>query len=1372
MVHILADSGAKLSCISDYQFRRLQPLLHLQSFPARHALVGANGAPLAAAQYTVLPLTANGQSFSWPFHIVPHLESGFLAGVDLLSRLGATIQLSPPRVDFPAPAPAPVAMMATTATHLAPLECTLMSVAFKHQHSFQPAPNMEAETLSLVNDLAPNVVPAAVASDQDGLACVLLTNPTVVPMSVAAGDVVGLAQPLTQLTPVAPVVPGDGVLRPRSPVRLSPQKRDQLLQLLQISSPPEFVDKYAALFVDFADVFSLSDTDLGRTSTYKHDIDLSSSNPVHVKQFRIPLAHEKFIQTRVKELQALNVISPSTSPYNTPIFAVPKKTLPHEPPKFRLIQDLRALNAVTKVDKHSICDVRTCLDRIGARKASVFSSLDLRSGYYQMELTDRSKPMTAFTVPPLGKFQWNVTTMGLTGAPASFCKLMEEVMRGLPQVLLYLDDLLIASASHEEHIQHLRECLLRLRQHGLKLNPEKSSFAANSVQYLGHTVSAAGITVGEHKFHAIKNFPEPSTRRRVQQFLGLANFFRHLIPHFQLRAGHLSELLKSDSPWKSGPLPPRAKHAFIALRQALTSNPVVAFPDPNKKFTLHCDAAAGDEANPGGLGAVLTQHTEKGPVAVAFASRALTAAEKKQSAFLLELQAVVWAMDHFSPYLKGQQFQVLTDHKPVVLLSKAHQKTLNRLHLKMHEFPCVVRYRPGPHNGAADALSRNPPASQPVSATSTLPLAPSLTVASIRDAQKTDPLCLAAAAFLHNPRNTRVPTGFAAYAHKLFYHDSVLFIKTPQGPRIVAPSSLRSRILQAAHCHPLGGHRGVHKSLSAVLAMYWWPGVANSVTTFVKHCPTCQETKDPPGFRSHKSSMHPLPIGKHPNSRVHADLFGPLKASSDGHKHVLVLTCAFSKFVRLVPLPDKSSTTVAQAILDHWVAVFGPMHTLVTDQGREFNNDLLKSLMAGLNVSYTTTSAIAPAVNGQAEIFNKWMASYLKAYISNTDPDWQQFLTPLALAYNSLVHSSTDRAPFEILFGRAPWLPALQDPQAHAFANAHAADYMAKLKTIWAETAQRLGTRQEEMMKQQKKSVAFTPSPGEIVLVHFPRSALPPGRVNPKLQPQWRQAVVLHQAAPATFVVRLISASSRGHPPSLVKMDRIKPLLPRTILPARLWFTNKEAMAVALLHALAAAARATCPPPAVAAQPKQATPKKASRQKPKHRRPAVSHLRLPLIPPELLQHQWQPLWARRNEQTPPRPRPLPPSPPGRPPKRFLSTPGTPPMPKRLNLAAQWGDDTQAAGDRRPVTFGQSSPGCNIPQRLDTIDPPRRPSTRAHPAPAPTTPPQSHPAARRVWFSLQNRPDPLRQVPYREEPSFFQRWFGARAPAPASESDSD
>ena len=1164
---MVADTGAKCSCISSAQVTQLEKQLGttFKRSPSTLQLVSASGDKLEARSLVHLPLQIESRFLVWPFQEVQNLESAPLAGVDLLRQLDAQMDWDKGVVRVPQPAE--IALVAAHDMEIAPLQAGLLRVTALQRNTSIRCPNVLGVCLP---DGDAEVYEGIVQTDYNAATTVSVPNHSSIRRLIHKGDIIAALEPTCEESwqnpkeainaimadTISPVYRPHSNQQQQQPQAAAahrpppPERARRLLHLLNIDAPAQHIAEYRDLLLQFHDVFSLDEMDIGQTSIMQHDIALKSDDPVHVKQFRVPLAQQQFIQKRIQELAELNLIEPSTSPYNTPMFAVPKKAMPGEPIKYRLIQDLRALNAVTKQDKHSICDVRACLDRIGARKATVFSSIDLRSGYYQMGLTERSRPLTAFTVPPMGKWQWRVTTMGLTGAPASFCKLMEEVMAGLDQVLLYLDDLLCASTSHQTHLPELRQCLVRLRRAGLKINPEKSNFGAASVQYLGHTVSKDGFTIGEHKFHAIKNFPEPTTPKKVRQFLGLASFFRQLIPSFQADAGHLTQLLTPAVAWRGGPLPPRAKHAFISLREKLLRRPVVAFPDPALPFTLATDAAVGDERNPGGLGAVLTQEVDGAPRVIAYAARSLKQNEKGYSAFVLELQAVLWAIEHFSAYLKHTHFTVLTDHKPVEKLSKANQKTLHRLHEKMNEYPCEIVYRQGLANVVADALSRNPPVKHPVAAAAAQG-------DHVAQAQKLHPVMQEAAKLLHDgaaltPPPPHWPKSLQRVADRLCLRQGLVAIADPQGlfeqARIVIPPAARDHILINAHSHRLAGHKGVEKTTDAVQRRFWWPQWRRQIADFVQQCPVCQSTKPPPGFpQQQQPSMHPIKPSDKPNFRVHADLFGPLNSSEQGNKWVLTMTDAFSKFVRLIPLPNKEAETVARAIFTHWVCVLGPMHTLITDQGREFNNAMHETLLAHMGINYKTTSAIAPSVNGQAEIFNKSIAQYLKAFLVEGD-QWEGLLGPMALAYNSAIHKATRFSPAYVLFGQEPRRPALDPLEASNTKESWAQRQLLQTQQAWATVHQRLQEREETMMKQQKASTNFSPMPGERVLLYFPLTARAKQGFNPKLIPAWAPATVLEALGPATFRVRPMGANKKD---TIVRSGRLRPFHPRTIGPAQ-----------------------------------------------------------------------------------------------------------------------------------------------------------------------------------------------------------------------------
>ena len=281
-------------------------------------------------------------------------------------------------------------------------------------------------------------------------------------------------------------------------------------------------------------------------------------------------------------------------------------------------------------------------------------------------------------------------------------------MEGLEGTITYIDDVLVHSPTHQQHLQDLEGCLQRLQEHGLKLNLDKCIFSGSRIPYLGFMLTPEGVLPGDDKTKAVREFAMPTNVRKVREFLGLVNYFRHMIPHHALYTGHLSKLTSSKNPWEGGLLPEAAQQAFLHLKKVLCSQPVLGFPKKGKPFFLHTDAATGDKDNPGGLGAVLTQEDEEGKeYAVAYASRSLKDHEKNYGAFLLEQKAAVWAMDHFDVYLKGRKFDLFTDHRPLTALSTRQQKTYTRLQEQLCDYDFELKYRPGKENVAPDALSRN-----------------------------------------------------------------------------------------------------------------------------------------------------------------------------------------------------------------------------------------------------------------------------------------------------------------------------------------------------------------------------------------------------------------------------------------------------------------------------------------------------------------------------------------------------------------------------------------------------------------------------------------------------------------------------------------
>ena len=255
---------------------------------------------------------------------------------------------------------------------------------------------------------------------------------------------------------------------------------EQFLKKLHISVPAKEEELYQRLFLKNHDVFSRDKNNLGRANNFEHTIKLKTTDPVYRKQFRIPEAHRDALHKQIDDWLKIGIIEPCFSRYNSPIFIVPKKD-----GTFRFVLDYRALNDNSLEDRYTMKDVGECIGEIGRAGSTIFSTMDLTSGFWQLPLAQDSRSCTAFTCPGKGQFRYNVLSMGLKGGPGSFQRMMELAMINLPDVIVYIDDLLLHTKTHEQHRAGLQRVFNRLRNINIKLNPEKCKFGATNVSYLG-----------------------------------------------------------------------------------------------------------------------------------------------------------------------------------------------------------------------------------------------------------------------------------------------------------------------------------------------------------------------------------------------------------------------------------------------------------------------------------------------------------------------------------------------------------------------------------------------------------------------------------------------------------------------------------------------------------------------------------------------------------------------------------------------------------------------------------------------------------------------------------------------------------------------
>ena len=454
------------------------------------------------------------------------------------------------------------------------------------------------------------------------------------------------------------------------------------------------------LLEEYQHLFALNLKELGKTSLVQHEIKLSNNIPFKERYRRIPTHQYEEVQKHLQEMLAIGAIHRSTSPWASPVVLVCKKD-----GSLWLCIDLRKLNNQTIKDAQSlprIEDSLDCLDR-----AAIFTSLDLQSGYWQAEMTEDSKPLTAFTVGPLGFYKCVWMPFGLTNAPATFQHLMETCLgkMHLKWCIIYLDDITVFSKTPEEHIERLRGVFEKLAAAGLRLKPSKCKFFKSRVTYLGHIVSKDGIKTDTKKIEAIQNWPIPKTVTEVKSFLGFTNYYRKFIPKYAQVARPINQSVSGENANKKKALVDwthECQVAFEHLKHLCSQTPILAYANYTKPFKLHTDASEN------GLGAVLYQKQDDGMESViAYVSRTLSKSERNYDAHKLEFLALKWSItERFHEYLYGGHFEVYTDNNPLtyILTTAKLDATGQRWVASLANYNFKIFYKSGKLNVEVDAL--------------------------------------------------------------------------------------------------------------------------------------------------------------------------------------------------------------------------------------------------------------------------------------------------------------------------------------------------------------------------------------------------------------------------------------------------------------------------------------------------------------------------------------------------------------------------------------------------------------------------------------------------------------------------------------------
>jgi transposase InsO family protein len=866
------------------------------------------------------------------------------------------------------------------------------------------------------------------------------------------------------------------------------QVRDQqagaaLLQGMTVA--PEHAKRMEALVAAYPRAFSKdlrdrSSADVARAIKCVVTLKDANCRPIKCRERRRSPKDEAALRATTEEMLAKGLLSPSKSEWVSQPVMVKKVRDGVVLDEKRPCWDYRFVNDCIRGDAFPLPLPENLFDALQGSR--VFSKLDLTKGFWQIPMDEASKAVLAMSTP-LGLMEPNFMPFGMKNAPAVFQREMQRVLaerlgRG---VLVFVDDILVHTKTVEEHEDMVRWVLRRLCEEDYYANPDKCEFFMDEVSFLGHVISARGISVQQHKVKAVSEWPQPKTRKEVKAFLGLTGYYRKFVRGYSQVALPLTELTKNDVAFVWGEA---AQKAFDQLKAALQTAPVLAHPDGSRQFLLHTDASGYAVA------AVLSQQQGDGSVRpVAYYSRKMTAAEKNYGITDKELLAIVEAVRHWRCYLEGNPHstRILTDHQGLKWLSSKAELSGRQARWveSLSDIEYEVAYIPGPQNAAADALSRRVDmedaevgaaggASGSSSSPSESPARLKIHVAAVQGAAQVErPLweSRVQGLTLRDELRTaaqadpwyRAKLQEASPSDGLLRGDGLLWT---QDGRFYVPADreVQRKLLYEAHDAPMGGHLGTRKTVQKLQRTCYWEGMSRDIEDYVKGCVVCAAVK--PSQQLPAGLLQPLPIPHRPWEVISMDFVGPLARTKDYYDAVLVVVDKFSKMAHFIPTSmGVTSEKTARLLISHVIRLHGIPSSIISDRDPRFTAGLWKEVFRALGVKLAMSSSYHPQTDGQTERVNRTLEAGLRAYADKRGTDWADWLPMVEAFYNSSTHSSTGKSPFEM--NGVVWTDAvtcaLRSPMTDGIKSQSAEDVLTGMRTAWEDARLMLMARRERM---------------------------------------------------------------------------------------------------------------------------------------------------------------------------------------------------------------------------------------------------------------------------------------------------------------------
>ena len=1023
-------------------------------------------------------------------------------------------------------------------------------------------------------------------------------NDTEKPVSLRAGHLVGYAVPCDAVLSEADVTHVQNVetektfelpehlqgLYERSAKHLCPTEGNQVKNLLG----------------QFQDIFSKGSYDLGCFTEVMHSIDTGNEPPVKQPLRRTPLGFEKEEEENLKLMLDIGVITESSSDWASAPVLVRKKD-----GSVRYCIDFRALNDKSRKDLFPLPSISQCLDQLCGNQ--YFSTLDMASGYWQIEIDPKDRHKTAF-ITKFGLFEHKRMAFGLCNAPATFQRVIQFVLRGLTwsKVLAYIDDVIILGKNFHDHLDNLKLTFERFRKYNLKLKPKKCSLFHSETLFLGRVVSSKGVSINPENIEKVKTWPVPKSVREVEQFLGFINYHRDHIPNYADITSILYKLTgsKAEFHWDT-----QEQEAFDLLKEKMITAPILSYPNAYDSFILDTDASNV------AIGAALSQLQDEQERVISYGSFVLTPEQRKYCVTRKELLAVVRFTRQYRHYLLGRNFLIRTDHNSLTWLLhfKYIEGQLARWLEELSQFDMTVIHRPGVKHGNADGMSRIPdeitfcdcyragkdPMLLPCAkdeckycprahsqwsrfnddVDDVVPLAirsiksdsqveltntflKKYTHLELKEAQINDPNIQKLIAFLTSGQepeqkdlsicSPEVKYFFLNRSHLVLQDDLLYYQWTDNLCKkllFIVPKSLREEVMTLNHDLPLTGHMGIDKTIQRIKKSFVWYGLNKDVELFVKSCVACNKNK--------KAPVKPrAPLGQYhagsPMERLHIDILGPFTPSAKGNQYVLMIVDQFTKWLECFALPSQGAEEVARCVVDQFIARYGCPLEIHTDQGRNFDGKLFASICQLLQITKTRTTPYRPCSNGQVERYNRTLLQLIRCFLRNNQNTWDEYLQQLAGAIRSTVNRNTGFTPNMMMLGRE-----VMGPVDLLFGNCDdkldsSAEYVIKLKDILGQvhTLAREHLESSQLTQKRDYDLKLKVNTYEVGDFVYKLDQSKKKGQSPKLQPIWKGPLLVTQVlSPILFQV----ADRRKT--YILHHDRLKPCGDREI---PLWLRRKR----------------------------------------------------------------------------------------------------------------------------------------------------------------------------------------------------------------------